>query len=277
MRFAAPALIVILAVPAAGYVRTTTSASPSCPDGVARPLFWAAIEIPWIIDDAGSADVAPSAATDAARASFATWDEVPCSYIAFRFDGAVRDAPIGYVFGGPNVNTVKWLEQGWMQSARSIAVTLTTFDCNTGAIYDADIVLNGESFQFTTTPVDTSAADIQNTITHEVGHVLGFDHNPDPESTMYADAPLGEIRKRDLTADDQAGLCAVYPVGMEPNLDAGIAPDATPAPDAGSPSGDGNGGCGCGAAGPVRAGRDASALIFLLAVLVVRRRGLRLL
>jgi hypothetical protein len=91
----------------------------------------------------------------------------------------------------------------------------------------ADITLNGQGFAFTTAPTGATAADVQNTVTHEVGHLLGFDHSPDPESTMFADAPLGETKKRDLTADDAQGLCDVYPLGHEPGRPTRAAP--TPA------------------------------------------------
>jgi MYXO-CTERM domain-containing protein len=139
-------------------------------------------------------------------------------------------------------------------------VTLTTFDCNSGQIFDADVLLNGANFHFTLDPSTTgnTAADVQNTVTHEAGHFIGFDHNPDPESTMYADAPLGETKKRDLTADDIQGMCNVYPGDGKGN----------PAPN--SPAALANG-CGC------SAGSGAGGFAILLAVaalLWLRRRAL---
>ena len=66
---------------------------------------------------------------------------------------------------------------------------------------------------------------------------------------MYAEAAPGEIVKRDLPADDAAGMCAVYPVGQEPDLD--------------------EGGCGCGTSPTPGAGGAALAVA---AVLGRRRR-----
>ena len=75
---------------------------------------------------------------------------------------------------------------------------------------------------FTTTPATDPVEDIQNTVTHELGHVAGFDHNPgDPESTMFPGVAMGGTKKRDLTADDAQGLCDVYPVGQEPEDSSG--------------------------------------------------------
>ena len=113
--------------------------------------------------------------------------------------------------------------------------------------------------------------DAQNTVTHEVGHFIGLDHTPrnaicaapgDPslpcaDTTMYPDARPREISKRILSADDVAGLCAIYPAGGPPatcratNIEKCL------------------GGCGCGAAGP------AGLLALLGVVAAAPRRRLR--
>jgi MYXO-CTERM domain-containing protein len=107
-----------------------------------------------------------------------------------------------------------------------IATTTTTADRQTGKILDTDIELNdapssgGTKFTFSVvdvlpcpTPSGTGCIDIQNTVTHEAGHTLGLDHSPDPNATMYANAPPGETSKRRLGTDDIAGICAIYPKG----------------------------------------------------------------
>ena len=57
------------------------------------------------------------------------------------------------------------------------------------------------------------AIDIQNTLTHEIGHVIGLDHAPDEDSTMFASAPSGETTKRILDEGTQKALCEIYPRG----------------------------------------------------------------
>lgn len=107
-----------------------------------------------------------------------------------------------------------------------IATTTTTANRLTGEILDTDIELNdapsstGAKFTFSVvdvlscpTPSGTGCIDIQNTVTHEAGHTLGLDHSPDPNATMYANAPPGETSKRHLGTDDIAGICAIYPKG----------------------------------------------------------------
>jgi len=248
-------VLALLLAPAAalGYVQTTTaSSSPPCP-GPAVPLEWFHLPVGYQADSAGSDDITGTSAQEAVDASFATWSAPTCTAVDF-VAAAPGPTTVGFQLGGPNVNAVKWIETGWTQSARAIAVTLTTFSCTTGEILDADITLNGASFTFTTEP-STTAADVQNTVTHEAGHLLGFDHSPDPDSTMYADAPLGETTKRSLTDDDITGLCTVYPTDFQPPSTGG------------TPTSKHHGGCSGGPAG-------APALALVLA-LVGRRLARR--
>ncbi len=53
--------------------------------------------------------------------------------------------------------------------------------------------------------------DVQDILTHEAGHFLGFGESSVTPSVMGPLAPAGDLSKRTLQADDQAGLCAVYP------------------------------------------------------------------
>ena len=58
------------------------------------------------------------------------------------------------------------------------------------------------------------AVDVQNTVTHEIGHALGLDDEyTDPVPTMYGTAAFGDVEKRSLSPDDVAAMCAIYPRG----------------------------------------------------------------
>ncbi len=144
------------------------------------------------------------------KASFDTWNKPACSGIQLLYGGMVdpaADPP------GQRRNVVSF-EQHWDgTSATTFATTIVNYDPNTGVIHDADIKVNDEFYRFATTPTPgPGEADLQNTLTHEAGHFLGFAHSRHPEATMYGSASLGETKKRTLARDDIDGLCATYPV-----------------------------------------------------------------
>jgi hypothetical protein len=97
-------------------------------------------------------------------------------------------------------------------------------DPASGEIYDADIELNEDNKTFVVCPdagcggsVDLNTADLENTLTHEMGHYFGVAHTPDDSNaTMWSEASPGETIKRTIEADDNAGLCAIYPPGSLP-------------------------------------------------------------
>src|SRR5512136_1871353 len=57
--------------------------------------------------------------------------------------------------------------------------------------------------------------DLRNTVTHEMGHVLGFAHDSARASAMNGQASAGETAKRTLQPDDVEGMCSVYPRGAD--------------------------------------------------------------
>ena len=114
----------------------------------------------------------------------------------------------------------------WPYPGGTLALTTTTFDTNSGIIYDADIELNSLDAVFT--DVDSPACfpsaqnqncvatDIQETVTHETGHALGLEHNTSPTSTMFNSAQIGETSKRVIDPGSRQFVCDVYPDGGVP-------------------------------------------------------------
>jgi hypothetical protein len=111
----------------------------------------------------------------------------------------------------------------WWYAAGTIALTTSTYDTHTGKLYDSDVELNSAAFYFTTVDSPTCPAkpytqncvayDVQNTMTHEVGHVFGLDHTDAAGSVMNPTAPAGETQKRTLDSGSRSFLCAAYPKG----------------------------------------------------------------
>lgn len=84
-----------------------------------------------------------------------------------------------------------------------------------GELIDADIILN-ERYLWSVHPDPCREFFVENTITHEFGHLLGLDHSADPEATMWPYTSGCETIREDLAADDIAGLLSLYPGGAPP-------------------------------------------------------------
>lgn len=237
---ALPALV--LAGPAAAFKRSVTE------QGGDVCLYWPDRRISWRAASPLGAAAGESATLAALRASFAAWNDVDCSDLLV-VEGGRFGREVGYDRSGGNANVVLFRTQGtceryqgepcwdegtcpalhdcWDYPTDLLAVTTTTFDV-CGQLLDADIEFNGGEFTFTAADGppcqggDTTgcvAFDVQNTATHEIGHLLGLDHpgpSADPaikETTMHASAASGETKKRSLEPDDVEGICTVYPEG----------------------------------------------------------------
>lgn len=156
--------------------------------------------------------------------AIATWEAVECSGvplgvdIAMLADTSTCTGPL-YRDDGGNVNAIMFVTD-WgdrMYDASAFAVTTVWHRRSTGEILDVDMEINERRGPYGVCPaggcVDTRLVDLQDIVTHELGHYLGLAHSTDPEATMYASAVAGETSKRDLSADDIEGICASYPPG----------------------------------------------------------------
>src|SRR5262249_15847139 len=208
--------LTILSVKAEAYqVRTTTSgASLRWPDGPV-PVTVALGDAPAGVngDDANAAALRALDTYGALMKS--TTPSVSMS------DTVPREANAGQ-------NRVRWVQSNWADyyDPTALAVTLMSYDSSSGRITDADIVVNAEAYKWTATErVDgcDNAYDLQNVLTHEVGHVFGLAHDPsDSESTMYPSSASCETKKRDLDDDDVAGLTFLYVEVVAPEMPKGL-------------------------------------------------------
>jgi MYXO-CTERM domain-containing protein len=214
-RLAAFAILFLSAPEAYAYrcSRTAIDAGPS--------LIWEQRRIEWLLDSELTSDLAGEEVIAAVQASFAAWNEPECSDLELVFGGLRDGLMAGAPRNGPQENAVLFVA-GWPYDPAVIALTTNAYDPQTGIVRDGDIEINDSGFTF----VDATAGctptsktmDLQNTITHEVGHLIGLDHPPSTpefeEATMFGSAPPCESQKRTLAQDDIDGLCAIYPAGQ---------------------------------------------------------------
>jgi len=277
------------------YVRTG-------PTKAGHPLRWESGCVFVTVDAAGTIELPGDQAFSIVDASIATWndDTASCSYLKVQSDG--RKA---LEVGNDKVNLIKFRDTTWGRPAvgndparnyAPAAAGITTavyIDDSTssrdGAIIDADIEINGVNFAISVNGQTAGnpalcKAELQNTLTHELGHLHGLEHpclapgdpqrfdnlgNPVPscsqpllpptitEATMYNFQDCGETKKETLAPDDIQAICDVYPTNTDPHTCEAVPPSSA--------------GC-CSVSGH---GADRPEVSFLLAgavLLLVRRR-----
>jgi hypothetical protein len=215
--------------------------------------YWTDTLIPWVQADQGNTGPSPTPGDTefaAVTASFQTWQAQSdaCGNFTLQEGARVADRTVGYQqqAGAVNRNIVLFRPGLCSQLAPvgdpcfqggtcgnkydcfeydpgNIAITTTTFSSRTGRIFDADVELNGSKVLTTvdsppcprTGPYSQAcvAFDVQNTMTHEIGHFMGLGHASASTSTMYFQAGAGELIKRNLDPATRQFVCDVYPKG----------------------------------------------------------------
>ncbi|HEY0880761.1 MAG TPA: myxosortase-dependent metalloprotease, MXAN_2677/MXAN_2678 family [Archangium sp.] len=217
-------------------------------DQVTLCVTWADRTFDYRVDQAGSVQTPGETEFTAVDTAFATWQTISDSCSDFRFVRGQR-LPNGKVGRGTeSENYVTFREENcrdvvslsdpclsdgscgnryrcWDHSEGTIGLTTVTYSTRTGVAVDADIELNASGFLFTTISappceagreaITCVAYDVQNTLTHEIGHAVGLDH-VEGDGTMAPTAPVGETAKRVIDVGTASGFCQTYPRGQPP-------------------------------------------------------------
>jgi hypothetical protein len=165
-------------------------------------------------------------ANEVARKAFGAWQNVVCPQggspsiaVDDKF-GPVACAVHEYNQVDGNANIILFHDDAWpyANSVDILALTTVTFSKKTGDVYDVDMEINAQQRLSTTDIVDPEGYDLQSIMTHEAGHFLGLGHSLDPLATMWTQYSAGTDGLRDLSDDDIAGICAVYPPTAAANV-----------------------------------------------------------
>jgi len=228
------------------------------PTKAGHSLYWETNRVPVTPDAAGTTALSSDAQLGAIQAAIAAWTDSTASCADLRM---VLQSPKASEVGRDGVNLIKFRDTTWGRPAigdqaakpydsRAAAITTAVFvdDDNSsrdGAIVDADIELNGVNFAITVNQLPASnrcSSELQNTLTHELGHLQGLEHpclagtdparvddlgNPVPrcnpgsdppaiaDATMYNFQDCGETKKETLSDDDIKAICEIYPPGTD--------------------------------------------------------------
>lgn len=208
-----PLLVTALAMTQVAWTQYVTST------GV--PVRWNRAEVAVLMDAAGTPDVPGDLEFDAIARSMATWNAVDCPHPQLTDGGRVTGLKPGSDTGK---NLLIWVQRpsDWSSPGLDHVIALTTlyYDDRSGVAAKFDMEFADFAYDFTVTDAPALArTDVENTVTHELGHVLGLDHSRDPDATMYYSASPGDTSKRTLTPDDITGLCTLYSAFAYPDPD----------------------------------------------------------
>jgi MYXO-CTERM domain-containing protein len=248
----------LAARPAAAYVRYKTDSG--------LPFYWpqSCVFITAYPNDL--TDMPVDQTVNAATQAAAAWskEQNTCAFLELTVSSSDGPTPTAKF---DSYNNLIFRKDSWCRSTdppgtcsydpSALAITSVFVATATGKIRDADIEVNAKNFVWADVTMDMTRGkqDLQNALTHEMGHLIGLDHtcylpgsslprpidnagNPVPNcdmappdvqaTTMFASAEAGDISKRTLAPDDQQAVCDIYPVAADPMSCPPPGPQSTP-------------------------------------------------
>jgi hypothetical protein len=192
-------------------------------------LRWRSLPIQYRFSAQGSTKLDVEAARDAVRRAFDNWTNVECpnggrTSLSFK---EVADSR-----GDSDPWTIHFRDDEWPHDDgdESLALTNHRYGKYTGFIEFADIEINTATTPFAVSK-DDAGLDLETVVTHEVGHYIGLAHSHVRGSIM---APRycqdGEAcGTAQLSDDDVAAVCLVYPPSSSSGINDELAPLPPPA------------------------------------------------
>jgi hypothetical protein len=219
------------------------------------PFAWKQTCVPLTVYPNDLTDLAPAQTMHAVSAAAAAWSagQNACTFLAITAQSSTDPAPRAHYDGN---NVVVFLRDTFCAAAdppgtctydpTALAISSLFVSTATGQIRDVDIEVNARYFAWTDVDTDPSPAgkfDLQDELTHEMGHLIGLDDScftpgnglarpmdnlgqPSPDcatasaavraTTMFPSMLAASTSRRTLEPDDMQGLCESHPVAMDP-------------------------------------------------------------
>jgi matrixin/IPT/TIG domain-containing protein len=167
---------------------------------------WQTLPVSYRIHAGGLPGLGNGSEFIAVQRAFDTWQNLPSSSIAFRYEGTT---PV-QTGGNDGVNIISFQDTSFSFGTGTIAVTVSS--SSQGFFRDADILFNPSNPSITfATDGRSDGFDIQAIATHEIGHFLGLDHTAIVSATMNPTGARGTVFPRSLKSDDIIGASTLYP------------------------------------------------------------------
>jgi matrixin/IPT/TIG domain-containing protein len=176
-----------------------------------QSLHWKNPQVDWQLNPGSFKSMDGTAVGDAAERAFRQWNQAKNSGLDYQrlSDTELADyrAKTHLVYYDDN-NSSGFFPQG----SGIVAITPIIYNTGDGSMIDADIIFNGSSFRFTMEG-DSGAFDLQDVLTHEIGHMGGLDHSPVHGATMWPFVTPNQWLHRSLTEDDLSAAIVAARVG----------------------------------------------------------------
>lgn len=190
-----------------------------CQEGLEPyPTAWETPCISIYLNEDGTDRMPFESVSDIVAKSVSAWNVPEVSSLRMFYAGLTNETRVGYnPYTTRNANIIVFRDDAWDEDPTIMALTSVVFRNSSGKIYDADIEINTFQYAFgIVTPRSKGGLiDLQNTLTHELGHVIGLDHSDVEDATMFPYSTNGVTYMQTLDDDDRAAIAAVYPGGGE--------------------------------------------------------------
>ena len=176
---------------------------------------WEDPAIQYYLQYEGSDDLGSEESMLAIYRAFQSWMDVPCTNVTMTDVGDAPDPMTNLLAGAsPNgKNELVWIEDDtWTLGSSVLGVTAPLRGMD-GYIYEADIAFNGYLLTFKN---EGPGTDLESVAVHEIGHLMGIQHNIGPYSWQnpptMAPSIANKNKSRSLEEDDEMAVCFLYPV-----------------------------------------------------------------